>query len=307
MEMRQVFAQYLAEEMRKNENIVVVDADLARADGTLALRKEFPDRALDVGIAEADMVSVAAGLSSYGFIPFCTSFTPFMTRRVCDQVAISGAYAKSNIKCVGTDPGITAEYNGGTHMSVEDIGVMRSIPTIIIVEPCDETALHALLPQITAHEGVVYLRLFRKEAPKVYEAGETFDLHKAKIVREGKDITILCSGIMVKSALEAADALADKGVSAEVIDVFTVKPIDRETIVASAKKTGRVLTCENHNVVGGLYSAAAEVFCAEYPVKMRAIGIPDVFGEVGKAPALLEKFHMTVSDIVRAAEQMAKE
>lgn len=307
MEMRQVFGQYLAKEMRENENIVVVDADLARADGTLALRQEFPGRALDVGVAEADMVSVAAGLSSYGFIPFCTSFTPFMTRRVCDQIAISGAYAHSNIKCVGTDPGVTAEYNGGTHMSVEDIGVMRSIPTMTIVEPCDEIALRALLPQITLHAGMVYLRLFRKEAPKVYAEGETFDLGKAKIVREGGDITILCSGVMVKRTLEAADALAARGVSAEVIDVFTVKPIDRATLLASAKKTGRVLTCENHNVIGGLYSAAAEVFCAEYPVKMRAIGIPDVFGEVGKTQELLEKFHMTANDIARVAEQMTKE
>ena len=306
MEMRQVFGAYLDSEMEKNPDIILLDADLARANGTLPLHNKYKDRAIDVGIQESNMVCVAAGLSSYGFIPYCTTFTPFMTRRVCDQVAISGAYAKSNIKCVGTDPGIAAELNGGTHMSVEDLGVLRSIPEMTIVEPCDEVQLKALLPQITAYKGMVYLRLFRKQTPVIYDENEQFDLFKAKVMREGTDITILTTGIMVKHTLDAVEMLKEKGINAEVINVFTLKPLDKETIIASAKKTGKVLTCENHNVVGGLYSATCEALACECPTLVKGIGIPDVFGEVGKMPDLLKKFGMTAQDICDTAVAMCQ-
>lgn len=305
MEMRQIFASCLERAMEEDERICVIDADLAKANGTLGLRKRFPDRAFDVGVAEQNMASVAAGLSSYGFIPFITSFATFASRRICDQLAVSGAYAGSNIKVVGSDPGISAELNGGTHMSVEDIGVLRSIPNVLIFEPADGVQLRKAIPQIIEHPGVVYMRLFRKEAADIFDESYRFGLLKADVLQTGTDVSILASGIMVAPALKAANLLAADGVCAEVIDVHTIKPIDADTILASARKTGAVLTCENHNIVGGLYSAVAECLAKCKPVPMAAIGIPDVFGEVGRLPELAKKFGMTAEDIVVAAKTLA--
>ena len=302
-EMRAVFGEMLDAMMAKDERIVVIDADLARANGTFNLRDKYPDRAFDVGIAEANMTSIAAGMASYGFVPFITSFTPFASRRICDQVAISITYAKRNVKIVGTDPGISAELNGGTHMSMEDIGVLRSIPNMVIFEPVDAMQLAKALPQIVDYEGVVYIRLFRKVVPAVFGDDYKFDLFKADTVREGKDVTLFASGIMVAESIKAADLLKAEGIEAEIINIHTIKPIDREAVVNSAKKTGAVVTCENHNVVGGLKSAVAEVLIEEYPVPMKAIGVQDHFGEVAKMDYLKKKYHMTAEDIVAAAKE----
>lgn len=301
MQMREAFANYIAEKMKTDERICIVDADLAKADGTWKLRQQFPDRAFDVGIAEQNMASVAAGLSSYGFIPFITTFTPFATRRICDQIAISIAYAKQNVKIVGTDPGIAAELNGGTHMSLEDIGVVRSIPTMVIFEPVDDVQLTKALPQIIEHEGPVYIRMFRKEYPRVFSEDCDFDLFKADKLREGKDVTIFASGIMLKKSLDAAEMLKEKGIDAEVINVHTIKPLDEETILASLKKTKCAVTAENHNIIGGLFSAISELAAQNNPVPIYPVGTKDVFGEVGKMPALAEKFGMTEKDIAEAA------
>jgi transketolase len=302
MEMRQVFAEVLDKLMEKNEKIVVIDADLARANGTLPLKEKYPERAFDVGIAEQNMAAVAAGMAAYGFIPFIGSFTPFATRRICDQITISIAYAKRNVKIIGSDPGISAELNGGTHMSMEDIGVIRSISGIVIFEPVDAVQFAKALPVIAEYDGPVYIRMFRKAAPIIFKDDYEFDLFKADMIREGKDVTLFATGIMVEESLKAAEMLKVEGIAAEIINIHTIKPIDREAVVKSAKKTGAVVTCENHNVIGGLKSAVAEVLSEEYPVPIKAIGVQDHFGEVAKMDYLKKKYHMTAEDIVKAAK-----
>lgn len=301
MEMRKVLANELAKAMRENENIVLLNADLAKPNGFGGFSEEFPERAINVGIAEQNMACIAAGMSSYGFIPFICTFAPFATRRICDQIAISVCYAKQNVKIIGTDPGISAEYNGGTHMGIEDIGVLRSIPSMVIFEPTDNSQLKGLFPQILNYRGPVYIRAVRKSTPNVFEEGETFDLFKAKKIRDGSDVSIFCSGIMVNEAIEAGKMLEKAGIGADIINVHTIKPIDEESIVSSVRKTGAAVTAENHNVVGGLCSAVAEVLCAKFPVPLRCVGIRDTFGQVGKLPYLKKVYKMTPEDIVEAA------
>ena len=302
MEMRAVYAACLAEMMEKDKHVCVLDADLSKASGTIKLYKQFPEQMFDCGVAEQNMASIAAGLSSYGFKPWIESFTPFATRRICDQIAISISYAKRNVKIVGTDPGISAQLNGGTHMSMEDIGVIRSIPGMVIFEPVDEVQLRAAMPVLNDYDGPVYVRLFRKEQPVIFNDDYKFDLFKADTLREGKDLTIFVSGMLTADVVEAAKLLADEGVDAEVINIHTIKPIDRETVIASARKTGAVLTVENHNVIGGLQSAVLEALAAE-KIPVCAVGVEDRFGEVGKLPYLREAMGLTVENIVAGAKK----
>ena len=304
MEMRAVFGACLDRLMEQNENIVVLDADLARANGTLALRKKYPGRALDVGVAEQNMASVAAGLASYGFIPFISSFTAFASRRIADQAAISISYAGQNVKIVGSDPGVSAEYNGGTHMSMEDVGIMRAIPGITVFEPVDAVQLEKALPVIAAHEGPVYMRLFRKEIAPVFDENYVFDLFKADLLREGSDVTIAATGILVHEALAACDTLQAGGISAEVLNFHTLKPLDEQALLASVQKTGCLVTAENHSLIGGLRSACAEYLSEAYPVPSAGVGVPDVFGEVGLLQPLKEKFGLTAENIVVKAKQV---
>jgi len=304
MEMRQAFAKELEKIMELDERVCLIDADLAKATGTSAIHQKFPDRALNVGVAEANMASVAAGLSSYGFIPFISTFTAFATRRCFDQVAISIAYAQQNVKIVGTDPGIAAELNGGTHMSFEDIALMRAVPTMVVFEPVDEVQIRQALPQIIAHKGPVYMRMFRKDVPVIFGDDYVFDLFKADVLKTGTDVTILATGIMLKKALDAAEKLAAEGISAEVINVHTVKPLDQETILASVRKTGRVVTAENANVIGGLYSAVCDLLAAEYPVRVERVGVEDTFGEVGRLNELAGKFGLTEEAIIEKAKKV---
>lgn len=298
MEMRAVLAAELEKLMEQNENIVVIDSDLAKPNGLANLKDKFPERALDIGIAEQNMACIAAGMSSYGFIPFISTFTPFASRRICDQIAISGAYAKQNIKIIGTDPGISAEFNGGTHMSMEDIGVLRSIPEIVIFEPVDNTQLKKALPQIIKYHGVIYIRAFRKEMPDIFDENYEFDLFKASKIKEGKDLSIFCSGMMVAETLIANKILQEKNIDAEIINIHTIKPIDKQAVIESAKKTRAVLTVENHNLIGGLKSAVSEVLIEECPVPLKAIGVNDQFGQVGKIPYLKEVYKMRAEDII---------
>ena len=302
MEMRAVYAECLAKLMEADRHVCVLDADLAKASGTRSLYERFPKQMFDCGVAEQNMASIAAGLSSYGFKPWIESFTPFATRRICDQIAISISYAKQNVKIVGTDPGISAELNGGTHMSMEDIGVVRSIPGLVIFEPVDEVQLRTAMPVLNAYEGPLYMRLFRKELPKVFPEDYKFDLFKADTLREGRDLSIFVSGFLTRDALEAAEALAADGIDAEVVNVHTLKPVDRETVVASARKTGAVLTVENHNVIGGLRSAILETL-AEEKLPVCGVGVPDRFGEVGKLPYLRGVMGLTVENIAETAKR----
>ena len=303
LEMRQVFANELDKAMAKNKRICLIDADLSKANGRASLAAKYPKRAFNVGVAEANMVSIAAGMSSYGMIPFVASFTPFATRRVCDQIAISCLYAQQNVKIIGSDPGLTAEYNGGTHMSVEDIGVIRSIPNIVIFEPVDNTQLVKAIPQILKYYGTMYIRLFRKVPTPVFSDEYRFDMFKADVIESGKDVTIIATGIMVAAALEANKILQSEGISAEIINAHTIKPLDTSTILASVKKTRVVVTCENHNIIGGLASAVAETLVANDPVPLEAIGIQDRFGQVGKLNFLLPEYEMTPIDIIKAVKK----
>ena len=302
MEMRAVYAACLAELMEKDRHVCVLDADLAKASGTRGLYERFPKQMFDCGVAEQNMASIAAGLSSYGFKPWIESFTPFASRRICDQIAISIVYAKRNVKIVGTDPGISVELNGGTHMSMEDIGVLRSIPGIVIFEPADAVQLRAAMPVLNDYDGAVYMRLYRKELPDVFPEGYSFDLFRADTLRAGKDVTIFASGFQLKDALDAAETLAREGMDAEVINVHTIKPIDRETVLASAVKTGAVVTVENHNVVGGLHSAVLEALAQE-KIPVCAVGVQDRFGEVGKMPYLRQVMGLTAENIVETAKK----
>lgn len=297
-EMREIYCQSLIEEAKTNKDIVVVEADLMNCIKTGPFKKEYPDRFFNVGIAEANMVGVSAGLATCGKIPFCSSFGTFATRRCFDQVFISVAYSKQNVKIVGTDPGICAEINGGTHMPLEDMGIMRGIPDMLCVEPTDSTMLKALMPQIIAYKGATYIRLQRKKAETVYQKGEKFDLFKAKKIASGKDATIIASGIMVSKALQARKELKKQGLDVGVLNVFTWKPIDKEAIIECAKESGAIVVAENHNVHNGLYSAVSEVIVANKPVPMESVAVMDEFGEVGKMPYLAKKFHITEDDIV---------
>ncbi len=304
MEFRQALRNTLAELMEKDPRICLIDADLAKPNGTFPLYEKFKNRCFNAGISEANMASVAAGLSAYGMIPFIVTFTPFASRRICDQIAVSIAYAKQKVIIVGTDPGITAELNGGTHMSFEDVSVLRAIPTLMIYDAADANQLAQAIPQLLEYDGPVYIRIPRKTRPDVFEEGYKFELGKADVVKEGKDISIISTGTMVYEALLASKELEVEGISAEVISVNTIKPLDEATILASVKKTNKAITCENHNVIGGLYSAVAELLCREYPIYLKGIGVNDQFGQVGKYDDLLKAYNMTKEDIKELVKKM---
>lgn len=304
--LRETYVDLLIEAAEKDERVVIAEADLMRAAGTLRFGERFPDRTIDVGVAEANMIGVAAGMSAMGKIPFTHTFTPFATRRVCDQVTLSVAYAGLNVKLMGSDPGVTAEYNGGTHMSMEDVAIMRNIPGMIICEPVDSVQLRNLFPQILEHYGPVYIRLLRRNAVKIYQEGDQFELGKGVLLKEGSDVTIIASGIMVAEAMEAEALLATEGISAEVIDIHTVKPLDEELISRSAAKTKAVVVAENHSIIGGLGGAVSECLCELCPVPVKRVGIKDHFGEVGLTPFLKEKYGITKEAIVSAVEEVIK-
>ena len=306
MEMRKAFCDTLMEMAKEDKNLIVMDADLMGAMGTKPFAKEFPEQTIDCGIQEANMIGVAAGLSAVGKIPFVHSFGPFITRRACDQIFMSGAYAKLNVKLVGSDPGITAQINGGTHMPFEDMGIMRGIPQMTIVEPTDITMLKSVMRQMKDTYGMFYMRLVRKSCVKVFEDGSEFEIGKAVTLQEGTDVTIFASGYCTAEALKAAEILEKEGISTEVINLFTWKPIDVEAIVKSAEKTGAVVTAENHNVINGLGSAVAEVLGKNRPTPMEMIGVQDQFGEVGPLDYLAERFELKAENIAEAARKAVK-
>lgn len=303
-EMRKILGDTLADLMAKDERIVIVDSDLSKPNGTYPVRAKFPDRMFNVGVAEANMACFGAGMASYGFIPFITTFAPFASRRICDQVTVSIAYANQNVKIVGTDPGIVAELNGGTHMSVNDIGIMRGMPNMLVLEPVDNNQLAQALPQIVAHPGPVYIRMFRKATPDIFTSPDyKFDLYKADKLRDGADVSLFCSGIEVKASLDAAAILAKEGIEAEVVNIHTIKPIDSETVLASIGKTGAAVACENHGISNGLGSAVMELAAENCPVPILRIGMRDRFAEVGQLDYLLTALRLTAGDIAEMARK----
>jgi transketolase len=302
LEMRQVYANTLKELAVADDRVIALEADLSSSMSTSRLKDEMPNQYLNVGIMEANMMGVTAGLSLTGRKPFVHSFGQFVTRRAFDQVFVSLAYARLHAVLVGSDAGVTAEHNGGTHMTFEDIGLMREVPNAKVYEASDATQFAYLLRKAYHEGGVNYIRTIRKNAVKLYEVGETFET--AKVLKEGKDITIVASGILISEALQAAEQLAQKGISATVIDMFSIKPLDVATLIASAKQTGAVLTAENHNVNGGLGSAVAEALCENYPVPLYRIGVREKFGQVGKLEFLKEFYGLTAANIVYQTEKL---
>ena len=292
-ERRKEFCETLISMAEKDERVVVLDADLMNAAGTKPFRAAFPDRTFDCGVQEADMVGVAAGLSSRGFIPFTHTFGPFAARRACDQIFMSCAYAKQNVKVVGSDPGITAALNGGTHMPFEDLGIMGTIPEMTVVTKLAKETY-----------GTWYMRLHRKTAPVIYEDGTKFEVGKAQLLKEGKDLTIIAIGYLVAEALKAAEALETEGISVRVLDMWCLKPLDEEAVLRAAKETGAVVTAENHNVKNGLGSAVASALALQYPVPVEMVGVQDEFGEVGQVPYLAERFKLTADEIVAKAKKV---
>ncbi|MBF7097298.1 transketolase family protein [Alkalibacter mobilis] len=302
--MKDVYCSTLMDLAEKDENVVVLDSDLMNSIGTVPFAKKYPERTFNCGVQEANMIGVAAGLSATGKIPYAHTFGPFASRRCCDQVFISASYAKLNVRIVGSDPGVTAAFNGGTHMPFEDVGIMRTIPEMTIIEPVDSIMLEDMIRQLKDVYGVYYLRLLRKNAVQIYEKGSTFEIGKGVLLREGTDITIISTGILVSESLKAADALEKDGIHARVVNMFTIKPIDREMIVRCAKETGAVVTAENHNIINGLGSAVAEVLIEECPVPMGRIGVKDLFGEVGPVDYLQKRFELTAEDIVKEVKKV---
>lgn len=297
---RAAYGKALEELAAQEPNLVVLDADLSGSTMTKGFGAEHPDRFFDMGIAEANMVGVAAGLATCGKKPFVNSFAMFAAGRAWEQVRNSVAYPGLNVKVVGSHGGLSVGEDGATHQCNEDIALMRTIPGMTVIVPCDDTEAKAAVRAAYATDGPVYMRFGRLAVPVVNDPeGFEFQIGKGILMREGADVTIVACGLMVQAALEAAESLAAKGVSAEVIDMHTVKPLDEELLVASAKKTGRVVTCEEHSVIGGLGSAVCDALAEKCPVPVRKVGVNDVFGESGPAVDLLAKYGLDAAGVER--------
>ncbi|MDR1956027.1 MAG: transketolase family protein [Treponema sp.] len=305
-EIRQAYVDTLLELGAKNPNIVVLEADLMSCTNTGAFKKAYQDRFFNVGIAEANMVCVAAGLSAAGKIPFAATFACFASRRVYDQFFISGNYARLNVKLVGTDPGVTAAFNGGTHMPFEDLALMRVIPHLTILEPSDAINAAALVKEAAERYGCVYIRFPRKPVPVLYAPDERFAIGKAKILKSGTDICLVALGsLMVNEALKARELLRADGIDAGVLDVLSLKPIDRETILGEAAKVKAVVSAENHQIIGGLGSAIAELLAESgFRGKFARIGIRDEFGEVGTQDYLVKRFGLDAETLAAQSRQL---
>lgn len=301
-DLKKVFCDTLIEMAKKDERICLVNSDSRKYTGTSDFDAAFPERSFDVGIAEANMVGVAAGLAVSGKKPFTQSFGPFMSRRVVDQVTISLAYSKLNAVLVGVSPGIQAEVNGGTHQGYEDIGVMRPIANMTVVEPFDGVQLRQMLPRLIEQDGPVYLRYDRAAIEPFYDSDYRFELGRADTLRDGNDVTLISSGSMLVQCLEAAQILSEQGISARVINMHTIKPIDEAAVISAARETGAIITVENHSIIGGLGSAVAEVIAEQCPCKLRRLGIRDRFGEVGNRAYLRKCLGIDTPDIVAAAK-----
>ena len=301
---REAFGETLVELAQAGLDVVAVDADLAGSTTTKKLGAYDPARLVDVGIAESDMIGVAAGLSLTGRIPFTGSFAVFGTGRCYDQIRNTVCYGKLNVKVCPTHAGLSVGPDGGSHQMLEDIALMNALPNMRVLVPADYESARAAIRLSAAIEGPVYVRMGRAKVPQVYEPGFAMVLGGSRVLREGTDVTLIACGIEVDQALKAAEKLAEQGVSAEVIDAYSVKPLDEKTVLASAAKTGRVVTCEEHSVNGGLGSIVASVLARNNPCPMRMIGTQDVFGTSGELAELLVKYGCDDNAIVAAAKEL---
>ena len=297
---------WLEELMDADDKVVYLDADLMGGIKTQALWRKRPDRVFNCGIQEANMVGTAAGLFLAGYKPYVHSFTPFATRRVYDQLFVSVAYAHKSLHVIGSDVGIMASDNGGTHMCFEDIALMRVIPDSCVVDVTDAVMFYAMLQATKDWKGITYFRTPRRNAPDVYEEGTVFRPGKGLVLTEGSDITIVASGIMVATALEAAQILAGENIRARVVDPITVKPLDEELLVRCAEETGAIVTAENHNILGGMGSAVAEVLAEKRPVPILRVGVRDSFGQTGPVDYLRQQYGLTPEEIVKNVKRALK-
>lgn len=304
---RESYGNALVELGAENPKVVVLDADLAAATKTGVFKKAYPDRHIDCGIAECNMVGIAAGLATTGKIPFVSSFAMFAAGRAFEQVRNSVGYPHLNVKIGATHAGITVGEDGASHQCNEDIALMRTIPGMVVMCPADDIEAKAAVKAAAEHVGPVYMRFGRAACPVINDRPDyKFEIGKGTVLREGTDLTIVATGICVGNALEAADLLAAEGVSAEVINICTIKPLDEELIVNSAKKTGKVVTAEEHSVIGGLGSAVCDALCKAYPVPVLKIGMQDTFGESGSAAALVEKYKLDGKGIAEQIREFLK-
>ena len=290
---RESYGNALKELGAEFPNLVVLDADLAAATKTGVFKKAYPDRFFDCGIAECNMIGIAAGLATTGLIPFASSFAMFAAGRAYEQVRNSVGYPHLNVKIGATHAGITVGEDGATHQCNEDLALMRTIPGMVVMCPSDDVEAKAAVRAALEYNGPVYIRFGRAAVPVINDRPDyKFEMGKGVLLKEGKDVTIVATGICVDSALQAAEMLKADGIDAEVINIHTIKPLDEDIIVKSAQKTGKVVTVEEHSVIGGLGSAVCDTLCAKYPVPVKKLGMQDIFGESGSASALVEKYHL---------------
>lgn len=294
----EAFSQTMEELILSDPKVCYIDADLMGSLKTSDLWKKYPKNVRNTGIQEANMVGVAAGLYLTGMKPYIHSFTPFASRRVFDQVFLSVGYGGKSVRIIGSDAGIMATYNGGTHMCFEDVAMMRTIPGACVVDITDATMFSSFLKATKDRPGVTYLRTARRGVPNVYAPDTVFTEGQGKVLCEGTDVTIVACGILVGTAITAAQALAKEGISARVVDIVTIKPLDRELLLRCAKETGAIVTAENHNVIGGLGSAVAEYLSEESPVPVLKVGVQDRFGQVGGEQFLREQYGLTAENIM---------
>ena len=299
---RDAYGKALVELGEKNPDVLVLDADLAAATKTGAFKKAFPDRFFDTGIAESNMMGVAAGLATTGYTVFASSFAMFSAGRAFEQVRNTIGYPHLNVKIGATHAGISVGEDGASHQCCEDIALMRSIPGMVIINPADDIEARAAVFAAAEHDGPVYMRFGRLAVPRIFDEDYKFEIGKAVTVKEGSDVTIIATGLMVNEAIEAAKTLEAEGISAEVINMHTIKPLDKAAIIASARKTGCVVTAEEHNIIGGLGDAVCDAVCAEYPVPVVKVGVEDTFGKSGPAVELLHIFGLDAANIVEKAK-----
>ena len=299
---RAAYGKLLETELYKNEDIVVLDADLGNATKSIAFKKVAPERYLDMGISEADMMGTAAGLATCGKIPIASTFAIFAAGRAFEQIRNSICYPRLNVKIAATHAGLTVGEDGGSHQAIEDISLMRSLPNMTVINPADAKEAEEALKAAIQYYGPVYIRLGRAAVPDIHDENYQGNGGKGEVLSEGDDVALVATGIMVAKAMEAAKELAKDGIHARVINIHTIKPLDEELIIETAKKTGHIVTCEEHSVIGGLGSAVAEVLAKNCPTRQDFIGVQDVFGQSGKPAELLEKYGLTVEAIVKAAK-----
>lgn len=295
---RKSYGEELAKLGEENNDIVVLDADLSTATKTEIFAKKFPDRFINVGIAEQNLMGIAAGLSTFGKIPYASTFAVFAAGRAYEQIRNSIAYPKMNVKICATHAGITVGEDGATHQMLEDIGLMRGLPNMTVICTSDDIQTKWAIREIAKINGPVYLRLCRMATPVIYDVTEKFEIGKGVQIEDGKDASIIATGVTVSEALKAQEILKENGVNVRVIDMHTIKPIDKELIVKCAKETKRIITVEDHSIIGGLGSAVCEVLSEEYPVKVERMGIPDTFGRSGKAEELMRYYKIDSMAIV---------